>query len=102
MRNRLLPLLLMVAAAVGCNGGAERQKEVEATLQRTLAAQARPPYVTTDAEGKKLWKLSNTRICSSFRSMTSGAGTAITISLLICCGSGFVPLIHAGAWLRRS
>ena len=57
MRNRLLPLLLMVAAAVGCNGGAERQKQVEATLQRTLAAQARPPYVTTDAEGKKLWKL---------------------------------------------
>ena len=57
MRNRLLPLLLMVAAAVGCNGGAERQKQVEVTLQRTLAAQARPPYVTTDAEGKKLWKL---------------------------------------------
>ena len=57
MRNRLLPLLLMVATAAGCNGGAERQKQVEATLQRTLAAQARPPYVTTDAEGKKLWKL---------------------------------------------
>jgi murein L,D-transpeptidase YcbB/YkuD len=57
MRNRLLPLLLMVAAAVGCNGGAERQEQVQATLQRRLAAQARPPYVTTDAEGKKLWKL---------------------------------------------
>src|SRR5688572_8891226 len=57
MRNRLLPLLLMVAAAAGCNGGAERQKQVEATLHRTLAAQARPPYVTPDAEGRKLWKL---------------------------------------------
>ncbi|HEX6213331.1 MAG TPA: peptidoglycan-binding protein, partial [Vicinamibacterales bacterium] len=57
MRNRLLPLLLMVAAAAGCNGGAEHQKQVEATLHRTLAAQARPPYVTPDAEGRKLWKL---------------------------------------------
>jgi L,D-transpeptidase YcbB len=57
MRNRLLPVLLMVAAAAGCNGGAERQKQVEATLHRTLAAQSRPPYVTTDSEGKKLWKL---------------------------------------------
>ncbi len=40
MGHRLLPLLLMVATAAGCNGGAERQKQVEATLQRTLAAQS--------------------------------------------------------------
>src|SRR5215204_3864235 len=45
------------AAAPGCNRGAELEPQVEATLQRTLAAQARPPYVTADAEGKKLWKL---------------------------------------------
>jgi murein L,D-transpeptidase YcbB/YkuD len=57
MWDRLLPLLLMAAVATGCNGGSERQKQVEATLQRTLAAQARPPYVTADAEGRKLWKL---------------------------------------------
>ena len=57
MGNRLLPLLLMVATVAGCNGGAERQKQVEATLHRTLAAQTRPPFVTTDAEGRKLWKL---------------------------------------------
>jgi len=57
MRIRVLPLLFMVVAAAGCNGGAERQKQVQATLHRTLAAQARPPYVTPDAEGKKLWKL---------------------------------------------
>ena len=56
MGNRLLPLVLMVAAAAGCKG-AERQEQVEASLHRTLAAQARPPYVTADAEGKKLWKL---------------------------------------------
>src|SRR5215213_8185808 len=57
MRIRLLPLLFVVVAAAGCNGGAERQKQVQSTLHRTLAAQARPPYVTPDAEGKKLWKL---------------------------------------------
>src|SRR5215208_4038343 len=57
MRIRLLPLLLLVVAAAGCNGGAERQKQVQSTLHRTLAAQSRPPYVTPDAEGKKLWKL---------------------------------------------
>jgi murein L,D-transpeptidase YcbB/YkuD len=57
MGIRLLPLLLTVAAAAGCSGGAERQRQVEATLHRTLAAQARPPYVTSDAEGRKLWKL---------------------------------------------
>jgi L,D-transpeptidase YcbB len=57
MRNRLLPLLLVAALGAGCNGGAERQKQVQATLHRALAAQARPPYVTPDAEGRKLWKL---------------------------------------------
>src|SRR5215217_225880 len=57
MRIRLLPLLFVVVAAAGCNGGAERQKQVQSTLHRTLAAPARPPYVTPDAEGKKLWKL---------------------------------------------
>ena len=57
MRNRLLPLLLVAVLGAGCNGGAERQKQVQATLHRTLAAQARPAYVTPDAEGKRLWKL---------------------------------------------
>src|SRR4051812_20648708 len=57
MRIRLFPLLLVVAAATGCSGGAERQQQVQSTMHRTLTAQARPPYVTPDAEGKKLWKL---------------------------------------------
>jgi murein L,D-transpeptidase YcbB/YkuD len=57
MRNRLLPLLLAAVLGAGCNGGAERQKQVQATLHRTLAAQARPAYVTPDAEGRRLWKL---------------------------------------------
>ena len=42
--------------AAGSNAGAAEQSEVQAALQRTLA-QTRPPYVTEDAEGKKLWKL---------------------------------------------
>ena len=50
----LVPAMVTVAAAAGCNGGAERQRQVEASLHRTLAAQARPPYVTSDAEGRKL------------------------------------------------
>ena len=37
--------------------------------------------------GKKPWNISNTPTCSSSRWTTSGAGTAITISLPICCGS---------------
>ena len=37
--------------------------------------------------GKKPWNISNAPTCSSSPWTTSGAGTAITISLLICCGS---------------
>src|SRR5215203_1030003 len=57
MRIRLLPLLSVVVAATNCSGGAEREQQVQATMHRTLSAQARPPYVTPDAEGKKLWTL---------------------------------------------
>ena len=54
-----LRLLMVAASGAAVNGGAARapEAEVQASLQRTLAAQARPPYVTADAEGKKLWKL---------------------------------------------
>ena len=38
--------------------------------------------------GKRPWNISNTPTCSSSRWTTSGTGTAITISLRICCGSG--------------
>ena len=38
--------------------------------------------------GKKPWNISNTPTCSSSPWTTSGVGTAITISLPICCGSG--------------
>jgi murein L,D-transpeptidase YcbB/YkuD len=53
-------LLLVVAAALvisGCNRGAEQREQVQATLRLTLAGKDRPPYVTADAEGKRLWKL---------------------------------------------
>ena len=37
--------------------------------------------------GKRRWNISNAPTCSSSRSITNGAGTAITVSLPICCGS---------------
>ena len=43
-------------AAVGCGENAARQSEVRTSLERSLA-QPRPPYATADAEGRKLWKL---------------------------------------------
>jgi murein L,D-transpeptidase YcbB/YkuD len=48
--------LAVAIAGAGCGRGAARQSEVKTSLQRTLA-QPRPKYVTADAEGKKLWKL---------------------------------------------
>jgi murein L,D-transpeptidase YcbB/YkuD len=52
-----IALTLAVAiAGAGCGRGAARQSEVKTSLQRTLT-QPRPKYVTADAEGKKLWKL---------------------------------------------
>jgi L,D-transpeptidase YcbB len=48
--------LAAAAAVVGCGESAARKSEVRTSLQRTLA-QPRPPYVTADAEGRNLWKL---------------------------------------------
>ena len=48
--------LAAAVAAAGCGERAARQSEVRTSLQRTLA-QPRPPYVTADAEGRNLWKL---------------------------------------------
>ena len=38
--------------------------------------------------GRRPWNISNAPTCSSSPWTTSGAGTAITISSAICCGSG--------------
>jgi L,D-transpeptidase YcbB len=56
MGIRLLLLAVVAASTVACNR-AERQSQVQSSLERTLSAQTRPAYVTPDAEGKKLWKL---------------------------------------------
>jgi murein L,D-transpeptidase YcbB/YkuD len=48
--------LTLAVAGGGCGRGAARQAEVKTSLQRALT-QPRPRYVTADAEGKKLWKL---------------------------------------------
>src|SRR5688572_3952263 len=52
---------LIVAAAIalvaGCSAGAEGREKVTATVRTSVGAAARPAFVTADAEGKKLWKL---------------------------------------------
>ncbi len=48
----------------------------------------RPFCLTPPVPDKQPWQISNAPTCSSSRWTTSGAGTAITISLPICCGSG--------------
>ena len=56
MGIRLLLLAVVAASTVACNRP-ERQSQVQSSLERTLSSQARPAYVTPDAEGKRLWKL---------------------------------------------
>ncbi len=58
-RSACCAIALTLAAAMGaagCRENAARQSQVRTSLQRALAQQ-RPPYVTADAEGRKLWKL---------------------------------------------
>ena len=50
-------VLVVATALVAACAGSERQQAVNATLRTALASSSRPPYVTADAEGKKLWKL---------------------------------------------
>ena len=56
MVSRTVLVAMAAAVLTGC-GGTERQEAVNATLRKALAAPSRPSYVTPDAEGKKLWKL---------------------------------------------
>ena len=51
--------------------------------------------------GRKPWNISNTPTCSSSRWITSGAGTAITISLPICCASGCTRASHLQGMKRE-
>jgi L,D-transpeptidase YcbB len=58
-RSACCSIALTLAAAMvaaGCGESAARQSEVRTSLERTLG-QPRPRYATTDAEGRKLWKL---------------------------------------------
>ena len=58
-RSACCTIALTLAAAMaagGCGESTARQSEVRTSLERTLG-QPRPPYVTGDAEGRKLWKL---------------------------------------------
>ncbi len=42
--------------AVAC-GGAQEREQVDAALRKALSAKERPAFVTSDAEGRTLWKL---------------------------------------------
>ena len=57
------PLIALLASAVlltGCGKAAEeKEAAVTASLRTALQGARRPPYVTADAEGKRLWKLTN-------------------------------------------
>src|SRR5688500_415043 len=65
VRNASVPrwfaLVLMSALmTVGCAGADAQKKEdaqINAALRGAVQAARRPPYVTADAEGAKLWKL---------------------------------------------
>jgi murein L,D-transpeptidase YcbB/YkuD len=50
-------LIPALAAGVAACGGAKEREQVSAALHKVVAAPTRPAYVTADAEGRKLWKL---------------------------------------------
>jgi L,D-transpeptidase YcbB len=54
---RLVSIVVAALLLAGCNRGAEERERVQVSLKKALSATTRPAYVTADAEGKKLWKL---------------------------------------------
>jgi L,D-transpeptidase YcbB len=52
----IVSICASAVVAAGCNRGAGKEASVRQSLERTLS-QPRAPYVTADAEGRKLWKL---------------------------------------------
>ena len=53
-----LAITVLAAAACGrLHFGADTTREVNAALRNTLRTSARPSFVTSDAEGTRLWKL---------------------------------------------
>jgi murein L,D-transpeptidase YcbB/YkuD len=57
MLRRLVAVGVVVLAAAGCSTGRAAREAVDAALHEALASKRLPPYVTADAEGRKLWKL---------------------------------------------
>ena len=57
MRMRMAAAIALLVLVAACGAGDEKRAQVQSTLRQALAAQKRPAYVTSDAEGKKLWKL---------------------------------------------
>lgn len=57
MLRKLLVASAIALAGIGCSNTREKRDAVEAALQQALASKRPPPYVTPDAEGRRLWKL---------------------------------------------
>src|SRR5688500_16172324 len=57
MRMRMAAAIALLVLVTACSAGDEKRAQVQSTLRQALAAQKRPAYVTSDAEGRKLWKL---------------------------------------------
>jgi murein L,D-transpeptidase YcbB/YkuD len=61
MRTPAAFVLLLAMSSIACGvvqfGNKDKGREMDAALRRTLEAPARPPFVTRDREGARLWKL---------------------------------------------
>lgn len=59
MRYRIVLALLAVVIVAACGrlGDKNKGREMDAALRRTLQGPSRPSFVTRDAEGARLWKL---------------------------------------------
>ena len=56
-RSTILTLLLTaVAFTSACSGDAEKGREMDAALRTFVGSAERPPFVTADNEGSRLWK----------------------------------------------
>ena len=57
MLRKLLVVGALTLVAIGCSNTREKRDAVNAALQASLASKRLPPFVTADAEGRRLWKL---------------------------------------------
>jgi L,D-transpeptidase YcbB len=57
LRAAVVLITVLAVSAAACRGGAKERERVSAALRKAVTTSARQLYVTKDAEGRKLWKL---------------------------------------------